>query len=296
MTDPSPPRDPPDGTPRSPTAVTMADVGKRLMRHYRLADLHPDPGNVRADPDPVALGRLVESLRTHGLQQPLIVWEDPVLPAGGARLLDGHRRWKALGLVPLPGADCVVLARPPDPLEVTAIQLTLGVTGQHLNPYEVADAARRLVDGLGLTWDQVARRVGCSPSKLSKARGVSEGAAPALRPEIESGAIPFTVAAALARLGGDFAAQAEVAGRYRQGLLTRDAVEAEVARLARRTGRPRPRPVKGRGRVLSYALATDDHGVAEAELTQLVEAVRKAKRLGLPLGSVPQLMTAARAA
>lgn len=226
--------------------MTVPPSERRLLRLPR-ERLHPDPNQPRKGFDPARLQELAASLAAVGQQQPLVVWESPAdLPPGHYRIGDGERRWRAAPFVPLADLDCVVLAAPADRLDVLAVQLALGATGERLGPFELADGAAELMRGRGLTQEEVAAAVGVSPSKLSKAMAIRDHLAPELRGDVDTGAIPFTVAAALARLRDDPAAQVELAARAKRGL-KRDRVEKEVAaRLGKKKA--------GRGKAVQVAL------------------------------------------
>lgn len=200
----------------------------RKLARLKRSKVHPGC-NARTEVDQNRLHELVESLRIIKQQVPVIVYPHPEL-TDDFLLADGYRRWLALGLVPCDEIEAVVLARKPDEIDLLAIQLSLGMTNEKLSPFDLADGAQKIAIARKLTQGEVAALIGVSASKLSKAQTIREDAAPVLRADIESGLIPFSVAAALARLS-DHTKQAELAEKVKKGLLKRDSVVREVGKL-----------------------------------------------------------------
>src|SRR5437867_5479919 len=100
------------------------------------------------------LNELAQSIRASGIIQPLLVRR----AAGSFELIAGERRWRAAQLAGLPRVPAIVREIPDDKL--LELALIENIQRQELNPIEEANAYRRLIDSLGLTQDEVARRVG----------------------------------------------------------------------------------------------------------------------------------------
>jgi ParB family chromosome partitioning protein len=272
--------------------MTLPPERRTLMR-LRRSQLLPDPAQVRTTYGRDGLVRLADSMRAVGLQQALIVGEAVDTPDGPRHPIhDGHRRYFAMPFAGLEEVDCLVVTGPIDRLDLRLIQLSLGATNEQLSPYDLADGAREQMQSRNMTQEEVAAAIGVSPSKLSKALGIKEWLTE-LRADIESGAIPFTVAAALARLRDDVPARLDIAAKYKQGLLTRDAVEAEVARrLAARNGTPRrEKPVRLYVGGVTVIVELFDGPKVEAALTLVGAALKRRERHNLPWSSLPQLVT-----
>ena len=115
-----------------------------------------------------ALTELAESIRTHGVIQPLIVAE---LPQPGAvsryQLIAGERRWRAARLAGLTRVPAIVKeATAQDALELALVE---NVQRADLNPLEEAAAYRQLSDEFGLSQEAIAGRVGKSRVAVANA-------------------------------------------------------------------------------------------------------------------------------
>jgi ParB family chromosome partitioning protein len=121
----------------------------------------PSPEQPRKGMEQQSLEDLTESIRQHGVLQPLIVSRDIVAGGGNSyTLIAGHRRLQAArqaGLMRVP-----VVVR--DVADVQRLELALVENLQRadLSPLDEAEAYRRLIDDFGLTQEAVARRVGRS--------------------------------------------------------------------------------------------------------------------------------------
>ena len=116
--------------------------------------IEPNPRQPRHSMDPRALQELTDSIREHGLLQPLIVTE-----AGeGYQLIAGERRWAAARMAGLSRVPVVV--KEATPREMLELALVENLQRADLNPLEAAGAYRQLMDDFGLTQEEVAARVG----------------------------------------------------------------------------------------------------------------------------------------
>ncbi|MFQ6059113.1 MAG: ParB/RepB/Spo0J family partition protein [Anaerolineae bacterium] len=116
--------------------------------------IEPNPLQPRHSMDPEALQELADSIREHGLIQPLIVTE-----AGeGYQLIAGERRWAAAKLAGL--SKVPVIVKEATPREMLELALVENLQRADLNPLEAAGAYRQLIDDFGLTQEEVATRVG----------------------------------------------------------------------------------------------------------------------------------------
>ena len=132
------------------------------LRDLPVELIGPNPHQPRRHFDEAALVALSESLRERGVLQPVLV--RPV--AGGTyELVAGERRWRAAQLA---GFDTVpAIVRPHDDAESLEVALIENMAREDLNPVEEARACALLVDELGLTREEIGRRVGRSRVAVS---------------------------------------------------------------------------------------------------------------------------------
>jgi ParB family chromosome partitioning protein len=117
----------------------------------------PNPMQPRGGLDPEALEELANSIREHGLIQPLIV---TLQGPERYQLIAGERRLQAArmaGLTTVP-----VIVKEASPQQLLELALVENIQRADLNPLEEATAFRQLVDEFGLTQEQIATRVGKS--------------------------------------------------------------------------------------------------------------------------------------
>ncbi len=117
----------------------------------------PNPHQPRTQFDEQALRELADSIREHGLIQPLIVTrtaEDQYT------LIAGERRWRAAQLAGLETVPVVI--KDVAPQQMLEMALVENVQRADLNPLEEAMAYKHLSEEFGLTQDQIAQRVGKS--------------------------------------------------------------------------------------------------------------------------------------
>jgi ParB family chromosome partitioning protein len=117
----------------------------------------PNPHQPRTQFDELALRELADSIREHGLIQPLIVTR-----AGEDQyaLIAGERRWRAAQLAGLETVPVVI--KDVAPQQMLEMALVENVQRSDLNPLEEASAYKHLSEEFGLTQDQIAQRVGKS--------------------------------------------------------------------------------------------------------------------------------------
>ena len=132
------------------------------LREIPVDLIEPNPRQPRRTFDEGGLVALADSLRERGVLQPVLL--RPV-PGGTYELVAGERRWRAARL-----ADCETvpaLVRPQDDAESLELALIENMAREDLNPVEEARACALLVEELGLTREDVGRRVGRSRVAVS---------------------------------------------------------------------------------------------------------------------------------
>jgi ParB family chromosome partitioning protein len=139
------------------------------VREVLVAAIAPNPRQPRHKMDPDALRSLADSIKEHGLIQPLIVTPAPDSTELAPRyqLIAGERRWSAAKLAGLERVPVIVRgATPQDMLELALVE---NIQRADLNPLEEAAAYRSLMDDFGLTQEQVAAKVGKDRTTVANA-------------------------------------------------------------------------------------------------------------------------------
>jgi len=126
-----------------------------------VAALRANPLQPRQAMDPDELEALVESIRRHGVLQPIMVRPT----AGGFEVVAGERRWRAAQAAGLETIPAVVRALTDQ--EALELALVENLQREDLNPVERSRAYQKLIDEFGMTQEQVAERVGKSQPSVA---------------------------------------------------------------------------------------------------------------------------------
>lgn len=139
------------------------------VREIDAASIVPNPRQPRHKEDSTALRDLADSIKEHGLIQPLIVTPAPDSTPAEPRyqLIAGERRWNAAKLAGLERVPVIV--RGATPQEMLELALVENIQRADLNPLEEANAYRQLTDDFGLTQEQVAAKVGKDRATVANA-------------------------------------------------------------------------------------------------------------------------------
>jgi len=132
------------------------------LRELPVETIKPNPNQPRTQIDPEALAGLASSIEANGVVQPLLVHP---LPDGSYELIAGERRWRAAreaGLTKVPA-----IVRDQERAERLQVALIENVVREDLNPVDEARACAALVAELGLSKEELARRVGRSRPAVS---------------------------------------------------------------------------------------------------------------------------------
>lgn len=130
----------------------------------RLSEIEPNRRQPRKAFDENSLAELADSIREHGIIQPLLVRK---LEEGGYQLVAGERRWRAARMIGLDEVPVVV--RELSETEILELALIENLQREDLNPLEEAAGYQELMNTYGLTQEQVAKRVGKSRSAVANA-------------------------------------------------------------------------------------------------------------------------------
>jgi ParB family transcriptional regulator, chromosome partitioning protein len=132
------------------------------LRHLPLDLVRPNPRQPRRLFDGEALLALAESIKARGILQPLVVRP---LPGGTYELVAGERRLRAARLAGLDEVPAVV--RETEEAEQLELALVENVAREDLSPVEEARACATLVEDLGLSKEELGRRIGRSRVAVS---------------------------------------------------------------------------------------------------------------------------------
>ncbi len=130
------------------------DVAKHVV-HIPLSKIEPNPAQPRKHFDETELKNLSESIREHGVLQPILVRE---VGAGLYHIIAGERRFQAskmLGLTEIPA-----IVKEVSDQQNVEIALVENIQRHDLNPIEEAKAYQRLRDDFNLSQEDIAKKVG----------------------------------------------------------------------------------------------------------------------------------------
>jgi ParB family chromosome partitioning protein len=156
------------GLGRGFNALISEDFDKSLLLSTddRIENLSPDklqanPDQPRKHFDDDALAELADSIKRHGIVQPLVA--TPV--SGGYLIIAGERRWRAAKLARLTAVPVIIRQR--QELEQLEIALIENVQRVDLSPLEQALSIERLHQQFNLSYDEIARRLGKATSTVN---------------------------------------------------------------------------------------------------------------------------------
>lgn len=129
----------------------------------RMSDIEPNRSQPRSQFDENAVAELADSIRQHGLIQPIVV-----RPMGaGYQIVAGERRWRACRM--LGQSEIEVVVKDLTDAETAQIALIENIQREDLNPIEEATAYRALMDEHGMTQEELSKAVGKSRSAIANA-------------------------------------------------------------------------------------------------------------------------------
>jgi ParB family chromosome partitioning protein len=290
--------------------LPRAQAGGEGLREIPVELVGPNPRQPRQSFDEGTLAELADSIRARGLLQPIVV---RALAGGRYELLAGERRLRAARIAELESVPALV--READERDQLDIALAENMARVNLNPVEEARACATLVEDLGLTKEEVGRRVGRSRVAISNLIRLLDLPENALE-LIERGDLSEGHGRALL-LCKDHAARRALALDARDGAWSvreteRRAREAESGQPEARKPRPqRPRAVIHPDLQEALAAAEDALSAAlgrevtvrargercrvEFEFDSAVEAIQLAERILGRSGSGPPLQSPRRA-
>ena len=126
-----------------------------------VTQLQANPLQPRGSITPESLVDLVDSIREHGILEPLVVAKTPA----GYQIIAGERRWRASRLAGLTHVPCII--RETTPKGMLEMALVENVQRVDLNALDRAKGFERLMNEFGLTTSEIAVRIGKSVSYVS---------------------------------------------------------------------------------------------------------------------------------
>ncbi len=219
-----------------PGSGTDTEQSESGLRTVPVKAITPNPRQPRTQMDESKLAELADSIKEHGLIQPLIVRQE----GQGYTLIAGERRWRASQLAGL--REVPVVVKEASPQAMLELALIENIQRADLNPIEEALAYQQLVDEFGLTQEAVADRVGKSRptvTNIIRLLNLPQSIQEAVNNELISGAH----ARALLPLPTPESQIAIMNSIISQGLSVRQ-VEAIVTKI-KTAEKPKPRRVKG---------------------------------------------------
>ncbi len=214
-----------------PSTPRIAPAGDSPgVREVPLETITPSPLQPRKEFAPDALQELVDSIRQHGIVQPLVVRAIN----GRHELIAGERRWRAAqqaGLTQVP-----VIVRHASDRDVLELSLIENLQRTDLNPIEEAQGYARLANDFGLRQEEIAQKVGRSRASVANAMRLLD-----LHPQVQTWVRQNLVSVGHAKVLLGLKAQEEQLA-VAETILRRSATVRATERLvARQLGTSKPR-------------------------------------------------------
>ncbi len=229
-----------------PVSRTSAADDSHGVHEVALETITPSPLQPRKEFAADALQELVESIRQHGIVQPLVVRA----VNGRHELIAGERRWRAAqqaGLTQVP-----VIVRSASDRDVLELSLIENLQRADLNPIEEAHGYARLANDFGLRQEEIAHKVGRSRAAVANAMRLLD-----LHPQVQTWVVQSLLSVGHAKvLLGLKATEEQLA--VAETILRRSATVRAAERLvARQLGTNKPRRRRAPSVSLSGAAAQD---------------------------------------
>ena len=184
--------------------------------------------------DDAALNDLADSIREHGIIQPLTVRK---LQSGYYQIIAGERRWRAARLAGLKEVPVIVMEA--DDRKAAELAMIENLQREDLNPMEEAAGFQSLIERYHMTQEEAARRVGKSRSAVANVLRLLS-LTPAVRKLVENGTLSAGHARALLPLSPSL--QESAAKSVVSGDLSVRQTEALVKRLTAESKTPKKKP------------------------------------------------------
>ncbi len=139
---------------------------KDSVQHLSLSQLQPNPFQPRGHFSNEELEELVQSIKTYGILEPLVIAETPA----GYQIIAGERRWRAAKLAGL--EEIPVLIKKTTPRGMLEMALVENVQRIDLNPIERGQAFQQLMREFNFTATQISEKIGKSKGYISNTLGL----------------------------------------------------------------------------------------------------------------------------
>ena len=142
----------------------MENPEEKSSLYLPISQVESCAGQPRKQFDPDALADLADSIREHGIIQPLTVRK---LASGYYQIIAGERRWRAARMAGLDQVPAIVIEA--DDRKAMELAMIENLQREDLNPIEEAEGYRQLMEQYNLTQEETAQRVGKSRSVVANA-------------------------------------------------------------------------------------------------------------------------------
>ena len=215
--------------------TAMQEQTQTGVQTLPLQKIEPNPDQPRHIFNEEALAELAESIRIHGVIQPLTVRK---LPNGYYQIIAGERRWRAARIAGLKDLPVTVIEA--DDRTAAELALIENLQRADLNPIEEAEGYRKLMADFKMTQEQAAERVGKSRPAVANALRLLNLPEELLK-KVEDGRLSAGHARALLSLKTE-QQQAAAAQKVENLQLSVRQTEALCKKMAKPAAEPKPKP------------------------------------------------------
>lgn len=141
--------------------IPMDDKEQENVQDIKVSEIRANKNQPRKKFDEGKIGELADSIKEHGILQPIIVRKK----AGGYELVAGERRWRAAQKAGIEKIPAII--KDLSDSDVMEIALIENLQREDLNPLEEAEAYKKLIDEFGMTQEELSKRVGKSRSQIA---------------------------------------------------------------------------------------------------------------------------------
>ena len=141
--------------------IPMDDKEKENVQDIKISEIRANKNQPRKKFDEEKIRELSDSIKEHGVLQPIIVRKKD----GGYELVAGERRWRAAQKAGIEKIPAII--KDLSDADVMEIALIENLQREDLNPLEEAEAYKKLIDEFGMTQEELSKRVGKSRSQIA---------------------------------------------------------------------------------------------------------------------------------